>query len=135
MNTKYLYTLPEVDNKYNVQLEEGEKVVFTAKLITFGNEKNQRLEAGEAYFTLTNKRILADNTVGVFIIDLENEVTKIREVMSGFWIFKSHYFAVDLNKEVVFDEGRQSLTGYVFYFNDEDTVAFNEIVKGIDNYF
>ena len=30
MNVGYLDLLPEVDNKFNVELEKGEKVVFTA---------------------------------------------------------------------------------------------------------
>lgn len=43
MNIEYLNSLPEIENKYNVQLEENEKVVFVAELSRFGTEKDRVL--------------------------------------------------------------------------------------------
>ncbi|MDR0979200.1 MAG: hypothetical protein LBL91_04635 [Lachnospiraceae bacterium] len=60
MSREYLDTLPEVENKYKVKLEEDEKVVFTIKLNMFGTEKDLLLGM-DPYFTLTNKRIVVDN--------------------------------------------------------------------------
>jgi len=52
MNTEHLNLLPELENKYGVDLRDGEKVVFTAELDMFGTEKDINLGMG-AKFTLT----------------------------------------------------------------------------------
>jgi len=45
-----------------------------------------------------------------------------------FGLLKGVYFSFDLNKEVVFGNGKQKLTGFRFYFNTEDTVKFEKII-------
>lgn len=129
MNRAYLDTLPEVENRFGVELEEDEKVVFTAKLSTFGTEQDQVLGNGDSTFTMTNKRILANNTAGIWTVDIAEDIAGWRKVSGGALFLKYVYFAIDLNQKVVFDYGKQSLTGFHFYFSKEDTVRFEEIMR------
>jgi len=128
MNTGYLNTLPALANKYNVDLQEGEKVVFTAKLSTFGTEKDYRLGADDSKFTLTNRRIIADNGYGVWSVDILDDVVSCTKIKSML-IFT--YFQVMLNKTVVFDDGSLSLTGFNFYFKKSDTAKFESIMNSL----
>ena len=132
MNMEYLSTLPEVINEYNVKLQDGEKVIFTAKLSTFGTEKD-RILGLESKFTLTNKRIFANNGVGLWTIDIAEEIASCEKISSGWLIFKSTYFSVTLNSEMVFDDGKQILTGFHFYFNPKDIEKFEEITNNLFN--
>lgn len=133
MNTKYFDTLPEVSNQYNVDLEDNEKVVFAAELSTFGTEKDRVLGSpGSSDFTLTNKRIIANNGVGVWTVDL-SDIVRCVKVESGKFIFKSVYFAVDLKMEMEYDYGKQRLTGFHFYFKKDATAKFEEIINNLFN--
>ena len=60
VNLQYLDTLPEIENIYQFELQEGERPIFSTRLSTFGNEKGRMLSSFEfkPKFTLTNKRIL-----------------------------------------------------------------------------
>ena len=130
MNIEYLNLLPEVENKYNVELQDGEKVVFVANLSTFGTEKDGVLGLSSD-FTLTNKRIIVDNHVGVWTINIAEDIASCTKVQGGWFIFKYVYFSVNLNKEVVFDHGRQKLSGFHFYFEKEETIQFEEIMNNL----
>ena len=69
MNVGYLDLLPEVDNKFNVELEKGEKVVFTAKLKVFGTETDRVCcwifgkadGAVKMYWNITGRHIMYKN--------------------------------------------------------------------------
>ena len=132
MNIEYLNTLPAVENKFSVDLQNGERVVFTAELDTFGTEKDRMLGMGSK-LTLTNQRIIANNGPGIWTIDIFEDVKSCGKVeyKKLFGLLKGVYFAVDLNEELVFDSGKQKLTGFHFYFNAEDTAKFGEIVNHI----
>lgn len=129
MNTEFLDTLPEVENKFGIELEQGEKVVFTAKLDTFGTEKDRMLGADSSKFTLTNRRIVADNGAGIWLADLKEDVVDCAEVCTGKFIFKWSYFAVNLNKEVVFNDGKEKLNGFHFYFKKNDMKKIEAIMS------
>lgn len=132
MNTGYLDALPEVENRFKVELEEGEKVVFTAELSVFGTEKDQMLSGMETpYFTLTNKRMIADNRVGVWTTDLEEIVSFEKVEQRTLFFFKSTFFSVMLKDFVVYDDGKQTLTGFHFYFKKEDMPKIEEIVNKV----
>lgn len=129
MNIGYLDTLPRVENKYNNALDEGERVVFAEKLKAFGTEEDKVLGFGDACdFTLTNRRIIANNGVGVWTIDIAEDIIKFTKVESKKFIFKSVYFVVNLNKEVVFENGSRRLRGFHFYFNNEETDKLEQII-------
>ena len=113
MNITYLNTLPEVENKFNIKLQDGEKVIFTA------NSK----------ITLTNKRIIADNNVGVWTVDIAEDIVDYTKVESGAFIFKSTYILVNLNKEIIFNNETEKMKGFRFYFNKKDMVKFETIMS------
>jgi len=130
MNIEYLNSMPEVSNKYKVDLENDEKVVFTAKLSTFGTEKDRMLGL-DSDFTLTNKRIIIDNHAGIWTINIADDIASCSKVSGGWFIFKHVYFSVVLNTEMVFDYGKQKLNGFHFYFNEDETIKFEKIMNNL----
>lgn len=128
MNTTYLDTLPEVKNKYKVNLEEGEKVVFTAKPCIFGTETGQMLGM-EGRITMTNRRIIADNGAGVWRTDIEEDVVDMRKIDSGKFLTRKLYILVTMNKELAYGIGIQKLHGYQFWFHKNDIAVFEEIMR------
>lgn len=130
MDIGYLNLLPEVENKYNVNLQDSEKVVFVVNLPVFGTEKGSMLGT-DCDFTLTNKRIIINNHAGIWTINVADDIANCAKVQSGRFIFKSVYYSVTLNEEVVFDHGRQKLSGYRFYFDKEEIAQFDEIMDNV----
>ena len=142
MNVSYLDSLPEVENRYQVELEEGEKVVLAQNLDIFGNDRD-RLLGRQCEFTMTNRRIIVYNGAGDWTIDIAKDISGHRKVTSGFWIFKSTFYAVDLYETVVYDNGNQStnniqysfdrpeLNGYRFYFEKREMEKFEAIMSNL----
>ena len=126
MNKEYINSQPEVENKYNVDLLTDEKVIFTPELDMVGTEKG-RLLGISPLVTLTNQRIIIDNTVGVWTIDILQDINSCKKAESGKWIFKRNYLLIDLNNVVEYDGGKQSLTGFSFYFKKTDTTSLQKI--------
>ena len=58
-------------------------------------------------------------------------LTSMAKVESGKFIFKSVYFAVDLNTEIVFAGGQAKLSGFQFYFSKGDAAKFEEIMNNL----
>jgi hypothetical protein len=132
MNLAYLNSMPEVANKFNIDLQEGEKVVFTAKLATLGTEADRMLGADNSVFTLTNKSIIADNGAGTWTVDMASEVVSCTRVKGrSLLIFPFDYFQIMLNKEILFDSEKQKLTGFNFHFKRADREKFEAIMKRV----
>ena len=129
MNITYLNTLPEVENKFNIKSQDGEKVIFTAKPTCFGTETGRLLGSSNSKITLTNKRIIADNNVGVWTVDIAEDIVDYTKVESGAFIFKSTYILVNLNKEIIFNNETEKMKGFRFYFNKKDMVKFETIMS------
>ena len=129
MNITYLNTLPEVENKFNIKLQDGENVIFTAKPTCFGTETGRLLGSSNSKITLTNKRIIADNNVGVWTVDIAEDIVDYTKVESGAFIFKSTYILVNLNKEIIFNNETEKMKGFRFYFNKKDMVKFETIMS------
>lgn len=129
MNTNYLDTLPEIKNKFNVDLEPGEKVIFTAKPKVFGTESGAFLGADDSRITMTNRHIIADNGAGIWTADIAGDVVDMRRHESGKFLTKEVYILVTLNKEVTYGIGIQKLSGYRFYFRKNDMAVFEEIIR------
>jgi hypothetical protein len=141
MNITYLETLPEVANKYKVYLQADEKVVFTAKLSTFGTETDRML-GNSSKFSLTNKRIIVDN---VWTVDILDDVAGCTKIVKRGFVFEFACFSVALNKEIIFNGGvvlnkkvilngrEEKMNGFHFYFNKKDTVKFEEIMNNLFN--
>lgn len=129
MNEAYLQSLPEGRNEYGMDLIQDERVLFTAELSVFGDEKDRVLGTMGAKFTLTNKRIIADNGVGIWTVDME-EITGFHKVQQG-RIFKSVFFSVDIDEWMEYDDGKGRLKGFHFYFNKKDTAALEELIHNL----
>jgi hypothetical protein len=129
MKQGYLDALPEVANKYGVDLEAGEKPVFAAELKMFGTETDRLIGGpGDCNITLTNKYIFVSNGVGLWSVDVLSEVVSCVRKIEG-KIFKNDYAELIMNKEIVFDSGRMKLNGFHFYFKKKDDAAkFDEIM-------
>ena len=132
MNFNYLNSLPEEKNRFKVELENGEKVVFTAKNVIFGTEK-QRCLGFETKITITNKRIIADNGKGIWTIDIANDITKCEKVESGKGLNKTRHIAIDLKQPVACGDRYDPIiaNGYVFKFNKKDEKRFLDITRNV----
>lgn len=130
MHTAYLNTLPEIKNKYKVNLLSGEKVIFTANIYGFKSDTGVFIGA-DCKFTMTNKRIIADNGQGLCIVDIAEDISGWRREESGKGLAKEEYILVTLNKELTYGMGVQKLTGYRFCFKKKDMEAFENIMKNV----
>lgn len=132
MNIDYLNTLPEEKNKFKVQLEDGEKVVFIAKGVIFGNETGRAL-GYDTKVTLTNKRLIADNGKGVWTNDMADDFTGFSVVDRGKGLMKEHFVQLDLRKPLVCGDAREQITvnAYAFVFKKKDEPRFLEIANNV----
>ena len=129
MNTNYLDTLPEIKNKFKVNLLPGEKVIFTAKPWAFATKSGALLGADDCRITMTNRHIIADNGQGIWTTDIAEDVVDMRKQESGKFLSKQVYILVTLNKEVTYGIGIQKLSGYQFHFHKKEMAAFEEIIR------
>ncbi len=129
MDTQYLDSLPAIKNKYKVELQPGEKVVFAAKPWGFTSESGTLLGYDTSTVTMTNQRIIADNGQGIWFTDIADDVVDMRKVETGRFLSKQTYILVTLNKEVTYGIGIQKLTGYRFHFHKKDMAIFEDIIR------
>lgn len=129
MNTSYLDTMPEIKNKYRVNLLPGEKVVFTAKPHGFCSDTGSLLGADDSRITMTNRRIIADNGQGIWTTDIAEDVVDMRKMENGSFLTKQIYILVTMNKELTYGIGIQKLHGYQFHFRRKDMAVFEEILR------
>lgn len=130
MNIEYLNKLNEIENIYDAEITEDEKVVFTSKLKTFGTEKQRNLGI-DAKLTMTNKNIIIDNDVGFFKINILDDIVDCKKEENKFLFIKNTYFRINLNKVVVFNYGKEKLNGYVLYFDKMATCQFEKIINNL----
>lgn len=129
MNTDYLDMLPEIKNKFKVNLQPGEKVVFAAKPWGFTTESGALLGADDSRITMTNRRIIADNGQGIWTVDIAEDIVDMRRQERGRFLSKEDYILVTLNKEVTYGIGIQKLNGYRFHFGRKGMAVFEEIIR------
>ena len=135
MYTAYLDNLPEAKNKFNVELDENERVVFTAKLALFGTAPGRFLGGDNSKLTMTNKRIIANNGVGVWTVDIADDIVSYEEINKGVLIFKEHYHVIMLTKTISFGENlSETMDGFRFYFKKKDGTVFAEIMNNLLNF-
>lgn len=130
VNESYAATLPAAENKYGVELLDGEKVLFAGKLSTWGDERDQSLGMNSV-FTLTDRRIIADNGAGVWTIDLKEDASSVDIVRSGKWIFKTTCFAVNLKNSLTYNDGKSVLNGFHFYFDKQDEKTVEVLIANL----
>jgi len=133
MNLAYLDSLPEVANKYNVELEDGEKVVFNAMMSVFGDEKDVPL-GGKSKFTLTNRHIITNNGPGIWTINIAEDIINcFRKGNKALRFFNLDCIAVELNREIIYEDGRGKLTGFHFYFKRSVKKKLEKIMENVFN--
>lgn len=79
---------------------------------------------------LTNRRIVADNTAGLWDVDLLTDIASCEISENGIPFFKSTVVCVNLNKELVYGNGQGTLQGFRFYFKKKkDAERFVALVN------
>lgn len=116
MSTAHLDALPAIRSDIDSILPDGEKVVFTSKLSCFGTEADTYLGGHMSRLYLTNRQIVADNTAGLWTVDLLEDIANCEVAENGMPFLKSTVVYVGLNKELAYDDGRGTLRGFRFYF-------------------
>lgn len=124
MNAAFLDSLPEVRSDLGPALAAGEKVVFAARLACFGTETDAFLGGHTSKLYLTNRRLIANNTVGLWTVELATDIASCAIVENGIPLLKSTVVRVDLNKEVVYGDGQGVLRGLRFYLAKRDGDRF-----------
>jgi hypothetical protein len=139
MNLNYLESLPEVKNKYGVNLDQGEKVIFTAKTHGFTNDSYTICLGVDVKFTMTNKNLIFNNGAGIWTANIPDDVVSFTKVAGdgkdvSFLKRKPDHFLVMLNEEVVFNNGRGKLQGFIFNLRKKDEPRLEEIVNGLNGF-
>ena len=112
MDTAYLDTLPALHSGLDSVLADGEKVVFATKLSCFGTETDAYLGGQMSKLYLTNRRIVADNTAGLWDVDLLTDIASCEISENGIPFFKSTVVCVNLNKELVYGNEQGTLQAF-----------------------
>ena len=133
MDISYLETLPEVENKPGFPLQEGERLVFLSKLEMLGTEKGKLISAAgwDCFLALSNRNLLVHNGAGIWTVGLAEGLVSCEKIERRTLFFKpAYHFLARLRNEIVFDNGRQNLSGFEFYFEKktDDMARFEEIV-------
>lgn len=129
MNTDYLNTLPEVKNKFKVDLMPGEKVIFTAKPWGFSTDEGFLLGDDKSRITMTNQRIIADNGAGIWTADIEEDIVEMHRDSCGKFLMKQDYILVMMNAEIAYGIGIHKMKGFRFHFRKKDMAKFEEIIS------
>lgn len=132
MNFNYLNSLPEEKNRFKVELENGEKVVFTAKNVGFGRE-NHNIICYQANFTVTNCRIIANTDNAVFAMDFADIVQcKYFEDGKGIWANKGYEVTLNEPIECGSPNGTMIIPAFIFVFTQKKIMTrFREIVENV----
>ena len=133
MNAAHLDVLPETRANFPFDLEDGEKVVFAAPLACFGTEQDAFLGGHQSKLCLTNRRLVANNTVGLWTVSLADDVADCELVERGVPFLKSAVVRVDLNQKLVYGEGTDNqgaLRGFRFYLKPKDGERLAALLRG-----
>lgn len=132
MNATHLDALPEVQANFSFDLESGEKVVFAAPLACFGTEEDAFLGGSQSKLCLTNHRLVANNTVGLWTVNLADDVVGAELVKRGGFLSNA-VVRVDLAEELVYGEGTGGqgvLHGFRFYLKPKDGTRLAALLCG-----
>ncbi len=130
MDTTRLDALPEARANFSFDLADGEKVVFAAPLSCFGTEDDTFLGGSQSKLCLTNRRLVANNTVGLWTADLADDVVGAELVKRGGFLSNA-VVRVDLARELVYGgarDGQGTLRGFRFYLKPKDGARLAELL-------
>ena len=130
MDTAHLDAPPEVRANFPFDLADGEKVIFSAPLSSFGTEEDTFLGGSQSKLCLTNRRLVANNTVGLWTVDLADDVVGAELVKRGGFLSNA-VVRVDLAQELVYgdaQDGQGTLRGFRFYLKPKDGARLMELM-------
>lgn len=130
MDTAHLDALPEARANFSFDLADGEKAVFAAPLSCFGTEDDTFLGGSQSKLCLTNRRLVANNTVGLWTADLADDVVGAELVKRGGFLSNA-VVRVDLARELVYGgarDGQGTLRGFRFYLKPKDGARLAELL-------
>lgn len=130
MDTTRLDALPEARANFSFDLADGEKVIFAAPLSCFGTEDDTFLGGSQSKLCLTNRRLVANNTVGLWTADLADDVVGAELVKRGGFLSNA-VVRVDLARELVYGgarDGQGTLRGFRFYLKPKDGARLAELL-------
>lgn len=128
MNATYLDSLPELHVNIDLGLAEGEKVVFEAPLSCFGTETDQLLGGAGSRLYLTNRSVIAKNPVGLWTVDLSDDVASCELERRGVTFFSSAVVCVGLNGALSYGAEQETLSGFRFYLKKKDAARLMELM-------
>ena len=128
MNATYLDSLPELHVNIDLGLAEGEKVVFEAPLSCFGTETDQLLGGAGSRLYLTNRSVIAKNPVGLWTVDLADDVASCELERRGVTFFSSAVVCVGLNGALSYGVEQETLSGFRFYLKKKDAARLMELM-------
>lgn len=128
MNATYLNSLPELHVNIDLGLAEGEKVVFEAPLSCFGTETDQLLGGAGSRLYLTNRSVIAKNPVGLWTVDLADDVASCELERRGVTFFSSAVVCVGLNGALSYGSEQETLSGFRFYLKKKDAARLMELM-------
>lgn len=128
MNATYLDSLPELHVNIDLGLAEGEKVVFEAPLSCFGTETDQLLGGAGSRLYLTNRSVIAKNPVGLWTVDLDDDVASCELERRGVTFFSSAVVCVGLNGALSYGAEQETLSGFRFYLKKKDAARLMELM-------
>ena len=128
MNATYLDSLPKLHVNIDLGLAEGEKVVFEAPLSCFGTETDQLLGGAGSRLYLTNRSVIAKNPVGLWTVDLADDVASCELERRGVTFFSSAVVCVGLNGALSYGAEQETLSGFRFYLKKKDAARLMELM-------
>ncbi|MGQ5425885.1 hypothetical protein ACULPM_02440 [Thermophilibacter sp. ZX-H3] len=128
MSAAYLDSLPELHVNIDLSLAEGEKVVFEAPLSCFGTETDQLLGGAGSRLYLTNRSVIAKNPVGLWTVDLADDVASCELERRGVTFFSSAVVCVGLNGALSYGAEQETLSGFRFYLKKKAAARLMELM-------
>lgn len=128
MDTAHLDAPPEVRANFPFDLADGEKVVFEAPLSCFGTETDRLLGGAGSRLYLTNRSVIAKNPVGLWTVDLADDVASCALERRGVTFFSSAVVCVGLNGALSYGAEQETLSGFRFYLKKKDAARLMELM-------
>ena len=123
INEENIIYLPKLENIYNFNIQKNEKVIFNSRIKKIKTENNISIGLN-VKFTMTDKKIYIYNGVGLWTIDLYEDISD----------YKRHDMCIDiaLSELCIFgSSGERMCTGFKLYFNNDDINKLEEILNSI----
>ncbi len=124
INEESFIYLPKLNNIYNFIIAEDEKIIFNSIIKIFKTDSNKSIGLN-AKLSMTNKKIYIHNGVGLWKIDLYNDISDYKK--------DNLCIEIALSEICIFGQpGIEDIcTGFKLYFNNEDLNKFENLLNNI----